>query len=89
MVDHEPGIGEAHRRIDEANRRIDARVTQVAHELARTHDRAEVADVREDVKQLRDSLVWAWRTAITGVVLPVLVSVVAAIALVVILGSKP
>lgn len=84
----EPTLGEAHRRIDDTNHRLDQRVTVVAYEIARAADRGEVAALREDVKALDSRLTWAWRIAVTGVVLPVIVMVIGSVVAALILGGR-
>lgn len=86
MID-EPNVGEAHRRIDRLEARLDGRVvslnTYQAEQgatraaIANTHADLgrEIAELRADLSKIEERLTWAWRAAVTGVLLPLILTV--------------
>lgn len=76
----EPTLGEALRRLD----RIEARmVNRESYSAERIHDRDEVAALRTSIAELRvevgkiaDGISRAFRVAVTGVIMPIIVGVV-------------
>jgi hypothetical protein len=85
-----PSAWELQRRLDEMQRRLDERVVYLnTYQAERKADQDVVADLREDLRGISDRLTWAWRIALTGIILPVAVTIIGAIALVVILGGSP
>jgi hypothetical protein len=89
-VPDEPSAWELQRRLDEMQTRLNDRVVSLnTYRAEREHDRDEVKDLREDLRTISDRLTWAWRIALTGVILPIAVTIIGAIALVVILGGSP
>lgn len=94
VPDPPESIGEVSRRLDRfeasvigdfaeerAARAAIAAVTVPAGVYAaeRTSDRAEVTVVAERVRALESRISWAWRTALTALVFPVIVAVIALI----------
>ena len=72
----EPSLGEAHRRIDRLEVWRDSRtVSLTTYQAEREADRREVSDLRDDLIKMAERVTWAWRAAITGVLLPIIVSI--------------
>lgn len=82
----EPGLGEAHRRLDRIQTRIDNHFVSLStYRAERSGDREliakmhsavdkEIADLRLDLQSIEERLTWAWRAAVTGVILPLVIS---------------
>lgn len=72
----EPSLGEAHRRIDRLEVRLDTRTVSLnTYRAEREADRARVADLEQDLAKMSERLTWAWRAALTGVLLPIILTV--------------
>ena len=71
-----PTAWEMQRRLDDLARRLDERtVTLSTYQAERKHDRDEVKTLRDDLVKMAERVTWAWRAAITGILLPIIVSV--------------
>ena len=82
----DPTLGEAHRRIDRIETRLDSRLVslstyQAEHNADRetiTRLRADLTDdlqnLRLDLQAVQERLTWAWRAAVTGVILPLVIT---------------
>lgn len=80
MPDEPPTLGEILRRLDRVERRQDERLVSLnAYQSDRTHDREQVTDLKdsltERIKDLEESMKWAWRAAVTGIILPLVLAI--------------
>ena len=67
----EPTLGEAHRRIDRVETRLDLRVVTLdAYRAERDADKEQIRAVTNELAAMAERLRWAWRAAVTGVILP-------------------
>lgn len=79
----DPTPGELSRRLDRAEadceRRAARHVDSDLYAAERRSTDIQLADLRADLSQMEDRLRWAWRTAITSLVAPVVVGIVLAV----------
>jgi hypothetical protein len=83
----QPTLGEAHRRLDRVETRLDSRVVSLnTYRAERDADREairltrldldrELSDLRRDLNALTDRITWAWRAAITSLALPAIIGI--------------
>jgi tetrahydromethanopterin S-methyltransferase subunit G len=72
----EPTLGEALRRLDKIEQRIDSRLVSLGtYSAERKHDQDAVTVLDRRTAKLESRIDWAYRAAVTGIVMPVVVGV--------------